>query len=104
MNSKNRLQSLFRGWFPQEPFSLRSSESGKGKSAAPGYIVGYGVGLGIGEMFIVIADLAGWGAFESSLSAPFSLLSGMPVSFLGTMLALAIGAKLSRKLKERWIH
>ncbi len=101
MNSKNRLQKLFRGWLPKEPSSLHSRVS---KSTAHAYITGYGVGLGIGEMFIVIADLAGWGAFESILSPPFSLLAGMFVSFLGTMLALAIGAKLSRKLKERWIH
>jgi len=66
--------------------------------------VGYGVGLCICEVFIVIVDLGGWGAFESILSPPFSVLAGMLVSFLGTMIALAIGAKLSRKLKERWIH
>jgi hypothetical protein len=104
VNSKNRLQSLFRGWFPQDPFRVRSAESGKGKSTTTAYAVGYGVGLGIGESFIVIVDLAGWTAIESSLSPPFDILSGMFVSFLGTMLALAIGAKLSRKLKERWIR
>jgi hypothetical protein len=104
VNSKNRLQNLFRGWFPQEPFSVRSVESGKGKSATNAYVVGYGVGLGIGESFIVIVDTFGWGAFEDSLNAPFSLLASMLVSLTGTMLALAIGIKLSKKLKQRWIN
>jgi hypothetical protein len=102
MNS-NRLRNRVRGWLPREPFNVSSSESGKGKSTTTAYVVGYGVGLCICEIFIIIVDMAGWGAFESSLSSPFSLLAGMLVSFIGTMLALAIGAKLSRKLKERWI-
>lgn len=102
--SSNRLRSRIRGWFPQEPFSVCSAESGKGKSTTTAYVVGYGVGLGIGESFIVIVDLAGWTVIESILSPPFDTLSGMVVSGLGTMLALAIGARLSRRLKERWIH
>lgn len=101
MKVKRILQNRIRGWLPQEPFSLRSAESDKGKSAATAYVVGYGVGIGIGESFIALADMAGWGGFEESLNPPFSLLAGMPVSLLGTMFALAIGAILSRKLKER---
>lgn len=104
MTLKGKLESRTKGWFPKDPFSVRSVEDGKGKSTMKAYAVGYGVGLGIGDSVIVIVDLAGWGAFESILSPPFDLLSGMLVSLLGTMIALAIGAKLSRKLKERWIH
>lgn len=102
MNRKRSMLNFIHGWLPQEPFRLYSAENGKGKSIAA-YIVGYGVGLGICESFIVIVHLSGWTAIESSLIPPFSILSGMLVTFLGTMLALAIGAKLSRKLKERWM-
>jgi hypothetical protein len=104
VNSKNRLQNRLRGWFPQEPYSIHSIEGGKGKSSTTAYVVGYGVGLLICEVFVAIVDFAGWGTFESILSPPFSFLAGALVSLLGTMLALAIGAKLSRKLKEKWIR
>lgn len=98
------IRNRIRGWFPQEPFATQSNEGGKGKSSITVYAVGYGVGLGIGESFIVLVDTFGWGAFESSLPSPFSLLASMLVSLTGTMLALAIGIKLSGKLKQRWIH
>jgi hypothetical protein len=60
------------------------------------------MGLCVYEIFVVIVNMAGWGAFESSLSEPFDVLSSILICFIGTMLALAIGAKLSIKLKEKW--
>lgn len=99
----DRLRNRLRGWLPQEPYRIQSKQSTNPKSSTRAYIVGYSVGLGIGESFIVLVDTFGWGAFESSLNSPFSLLASMLVSFIGTMLALAIGIKLSRKLKQRWI-
>jgi hypothetical protein len=101
--SPHDLLNRLRGWFPQEPYRLQSKQSTNPKSSTKAYIVGYSVGLGIGESFIVLVDTFGWGAFESSLTRPYSLLASMLVSFIGTMLALAIGIKLSKKLKQRWI-
>jgi hypothetical protein len=98
-----KVRNRIRGWFPKEPFATHSKESGKRKSSITAYVVGYGVALGISEGLLILVETAGWGAFESSLSSPFNYLAGMLVSLSATMLALAIGAKLSRKLKERWI-
>jgi hypothetical protein len=99
-----KVRNRIRGWLPHEPSSLRSVEQSNAKSDIAAYAAGYGVGLCIYEVFIVSVNMAGWGAFESSLSEPFDILSSILICFIGTMLALAIGAILSRKLKERWIR
>ncbi len=103
MNSKNRLQNRLRGWLPSEPRILQARESIKGKSSTSAYIVGYGVGIGVCEIFLLLIYALGWGTIESSLSPPLSILSEILIVFPGTLLGLAIGAKLSKKLKERWV-
>jgi hypothetical protein len=101
---KSRLENQFKGWSPQEPYLIQSKQSTNPKSSIRAYIAGYGVGIGIGELYILLVNELGWGAIRSTLSPALSLLLGLFVLFPGVLLGMAIGAKLSRKLKERWIH
>ncbi len=101
---KQHTKKLFKGWLPKDPYALHSRESGNHKSSATAYIVGYGVGIGIGELYILLINILGWGAIESSLSHVWGILPAMLVVFPGTLLGLAIGTKLSKKLKERWVN
>jgi hypothetical protein len=103
MTSKKEAKKPIQGWLPKESYTVHSRESGNRKSSAPAYIVGYGVGIGICETLIILIDTLGWGTFESSLSPPLSLLSGMGVGIPATLLGVTAGAKLSKKLKERWV-
>ncbi len=99
----NKLERHILGWFPQEHNLVHSRESVNRKSGAAAYIVGYGVGIGICEIFIILIHMIGWGTIEGSLSPALSLLSGILIGIPGTIIGVTIGAKLSKKLKERWI-
>ncbi len=92
-----------KGWLPKEPYTIHSRESGNRKSGTPAYIVGYGVGIGSCEIFILLIYALGWGTIESNLSPALSILSEMLIVMSATILGWAIGAKLSEKLKERWV-
>jgi hypothetical protein len=102
MDAIKSLANRIRGWLPKEPYLAKSKESGNGKSGTAAYIVGYGVGIGACESFLLLSYALGWGTIESSLSADWGVLSGILVVLPGTLLGLAVGAKLSKKLKERW--
>jgi hypothetical protein len=102
MGLRQRSQKFFSGWFPKEPYLAHSRDNSRGKSDTAAYIVGYGVGIGIGEIYIYSINVFGWGAIESSLSPTWGILPAMLFVFPGTLLGLAVGAKLSKKLKERW--
>ncbi|MGD6852708.1 MAG: hypothetical protein ACQCN6_11680 [Candidatus Bathyarchaeia archaeon] len=97
------LENRLRGWIPKDPYELHSIESGNHKSSATAYIVGYGVGIGTGELYILLINMLGWGAIESSLSHTWGILPALLVVFPGTLIGLAIGAKLTKKLKQRWV-
>lgn len=97
------LIDYFRGWLPNEPYTLHAKERATYKSSLSAYAIGYSVGVGACELFIVSSYALGWGTIEGSLSQPLSFLSEMLIVLPGTFLGLAIGAKLSRKLKEKWI-
>lgn len=100
MESKNRLLDYLKGWFPKEPYSMHSRESVNRQSSIPAYAVSYGVGIGVCEAFTIMVYALGWGAIESSLSPDLSILLGILIVMPGTMLGLAIGAILSKKLKK----
>ena len=102
MGMKCKLKKL-KGWFPHEPYPIQSKQSTNPKSSAKAYVVGYGVGMGIGELYVILVDELGWGAIESALSPASRFLLGLFVLFPGVLLSMAIGAKLSKKLKEKWI-
>ena len=97
------MHKPIRGWLPREHYIVYSREDVSRKSSTSAYIVGYGVSIGICELFILLIYTLGWGTIESNLSPALSILSGMLVVFPGTLLGLVIGAKLSKKLKERWV-
>jgi hypothetical protein len=102
MGLKQRSKTIFRGWLPNESYMRHSRQSGNGKSGTAAYIVGYGVGIGACESFLLLIYALGWGTIEGNLSPDLGILSGILIVLPGTLLGLAIGAKLSKKLKERW--
>jgi hypothetical protein len=102
MKMKSKLNKL-KGWFPQEPYPIQSKQSTNPKSSAKAYVVGYGVGIGIGELYVILVDELGWGAIERTLSPAANYLLGLFVIFPGVLPGMAIGAILSKKLKAKWV-
>jgi hypothetical protein len=100
----NRREKRFNGWVPKESINEHSRENNNRKSSTTAYIAGYGIGICICELYILLVDTLGLDAFRSSLSPGLSMLLGMLVLFPGVLLGVEIGKILSKKLKERWAN
>jgi hypothetical protein len=102
MGLKQRSEKWFSGWFPKESIKVNSRENSNRKSNTTAYIAGYGIGIGICELYVFLIDMLGLDAFRSSLSPALNMLLGMLVLFPGVLLGIEIGKILSKKLKDRW--
>lgn len=97
------LQNHIKGWIPKETITEHSRENSNRKSRTTAYIAGYGIGIGICELYTFLVDTLGWDAFRSSLSSDLSMILSMLVLFPGVLLGVEIGKILSKKFKERWV-
>jgi hypothetical protein len=104
MTALKNLKGVIRGWLPKERY-VPSSQSQASSKARAAYVVGYGVGIGVCELFMLTIYSLGWGNIErslSSLSPAMDLLSNLVIVFPSVAVAMVIGGWLSKKLKERW--
>jgi hypothetical protein len=99
---KRSIEKRANGWIAEESDVMHPRKSSNRRSSTTAYIAGYGVGIGICELYIFLVDTLGLDAFRSSLSPALSMLLGMLVLFPGVLLGIEIGKILSKKLKERW--
>lgn len=72
MNSKNRLQNLFKGWFPKEPTHQNAvetnAETAHGASKKVAFAVYYAINLSIVFPVLLLADYLGFSLFYKVLA------------------------------------
>jgi hypothetical protein len=99
---KRSLEKRVNGWIAEEANVTHPRKSSNHRSSTTAYIAGYGVGIGVSELYVILVDELGLSAIRSSLSPASSLLLGILILSPGGLLGLEIGKILSKKLKERW--